>query len=105
MSGFDAKKREPSLRSSTPLEGLHTTLSDGFSVHLSFSRNQLYEIESTLNNVTPQEADAFDRNTLMQLGKPDQSVYKGPEAKCWVWIDDDVRASYEDRENDEETAF
>ena len=96
----DVRNRMPTLRGATEQESkdLYGTTSEGFGVALSFSENRLYRVTSELTGVSPRDADAFDRNTIMHLGKPNKNVYRGPEANCWVWIDGDVRVRYEDEE-------
>ncbi|MGA2002414.1 MAG: hypothetical protein ABSG70_03475 [Terriglobales bacterium] len=100
MTISDARNRMPSLKSDPAQKSmrLYGETPGGFSVLLDFSGNRLYSIESELIRISPRDADAFDRSTIMQLGKPHVSLYKGPDSRCWLWIDGDVRVRYEDGE-------
>lgn len=100
MTKSDARNRMPTLRDSPvqKSDSLYGATSEGFSVNLGFSGDRLYRIESELMRIDPRDAEAFDRSTIMHLGNPQKSLYKGPETRCWVWIDGDVRVRYEDGE-------
>ena len=93
MTISDARNRMPNLKSDPAQKSmrLYGETPEGFSVVLHFSGNRLYSIESELIRINPRDADAFDRSTIMQLGKPHVSLYKGPDSRCWLWIDGDVR--------------
>jgi hypothetical protein len=56
----------------------------GFSETASFSHGRLTYITSTVAAITPEDASQFNRNTLVQLGKPDVESYVGPSADAWV---------------------
>jgi len=100
MTISDVRNRVPNLKGDPAQKSmrLYGETPEGFSVVLDFSGNRLYSIESELIRINPRDADAFDRSTIMQLGKPHVSLYKGPDSRCWLWIDGDVRVRYEDGE-------
>jgi len=97
MSISDAKALEPNLMG----EGgyLSGRTNEDFYVTLGFTENRLYSTHSTLSHIRPDDAHDFDRSTSLQFGPSDKRIYKGPDAGCWVWIDGDVRARYEDHED------
>ena len=75
----------------------------GFFETASFSNGRLTYVTSTVSSISPKDASLFNKNTLVQLGKPDIEIYAGPSANVWVWIDGDVRIRY-DNEPDGQAA-
>lgn len=75
----------------------YTRTSDGFpDVVLDFSNGRLILIMSSLDNVSPDDAAAFDENTKRRLGPPTVVLRSGALVQQWVWIDGDIRISYRD---------
>ncbi len=109
MSVADAMDEDPMLKddhsdsasgSASPASDPDAVLSrgseeSGFFETASFSHGRLTYISSTVSDISPDDASLFDRDTFVQLGKPDIEVYAGPSAKAWVWIDGDVRIRYD----------
>jgi hypothetical protein len=67
----------------------------GFDESADFFNGRLNLISDDVFNISPKDASLFNRNILVQLGKPDIEIYAGPSANVWVWIDGDVRIRYE----------
>jgi hypothetical protein len=70
-----------------------------FFTYVGFHKGRLYEVYSSVSNLRQESAGEFTRNVFRQLGKPDGTLLLKNDyrRKCWVWIDGDVRISYEER--------
>jgi hypothetical protein len=95
LENVDSSKGKPS--GADPNAFLKEQRSDGSFIKLSFSHGRLAVISSDVSGISAEDGEAFDRNTLNQLGTPQVDVYQGPDTKNWIWIDGDVRIKYENR--------
>jgi hypothetical protein len=86
-------KSQPAV--ADPAAVLSKKSTEGFWDELIFSNGRLVYILSEVSGISPEDAGAFDLNTLNQLGKPSVNVYQGPRKENWVWIDGDDRIRYQ----------
>jgi hypothetical protein len=92
---FDSSKGKPSPSDANAQ--LDDKLPEGFSVSMSFRHGRLVWIMSEVGDISPDDAQLFDRDTLSQLGPPSVNVYQGSDRTTWVWVDGDVRLQYTNR--------
>ncbi len=94
---LDFKAGEPYKPSASKLDRtLGSKFHDGIPTEtLVFVAGRLIWMDSDLSNVSPADAQEFDRSMISAFGKPDKEVYEGPIEKRWVWIDGDVRVLYD----------